>query len=727
MALMLAVASASAQTTITELWRYNTNVLNANWSDAAPKWTNPKAIKSMPCSRFATASNGKIFTINMKTMSIAQITVTGWQDVYKLPYSGIDGDFYGTAISSDQAGHFLVGHYFTQAPESSIVWSVYDPSTSSIERFEIPVGDDYSVTSGGQTYAGVGRIDCVGRVLGDLTKEAVFFVGSSFGSYAPYVRMVKISHDADGKLIVDTDHSPEIVHNVDASTLTIAQPKDSSYDEFVLREHAESGFIMYANAGGGVNDFVTFSDTGAYDSSLADNSDIKSVANASTSGFDSFVLDGQRYFVINHLETYDKMNCNTMNIAVVREDGVVVGTWENPDYASQYGYSSIIAEPLADGTANIYIYNSTVADTAAGRRACAAAAVIKFDPSKYVPVDYDTPGLSAENPLIVESAQDLVDLKGKLVSGDNYIALDCDIDMNGIGWSVLCAEGSTSRLHIDGRYHVIRNLRPLTTAQNGSLVGYLSGSVKNLGLEDVSIINSWYCVGGIAGVANDAKIDNCYVTGSITGAASGALVGCNKGPLTITNCYSFADAADRTGAAEYSGGLVGCSDAALSISNSYASCTVTSTGGHAGGIVAVQHSTSVNLRDVVAWTIAVDGKTMAAPVCAGGCVSNNVKYWNGMEINGVKTDGGVSDEELREEILKWSAFNEGKVNVVTDYPALNWQEIFVTSDIEDILADKDDADGQPVYYNLQGVRTDNPGRGIYIVRRGNKVTKEFVR
>lgn len=41
--------------------------------------------------------------------------------------------------------------------------------------------------------------------------------------------------------------------------------------------------------------------------------------------------------------------------------------------------------------------------------------------------------------------------------------------------------------------------------------------------------------------------------------------------------------------------------------------------------------------------------------------------------------------------------------------------------------DIDDEDATPVYYNLQGVRVDNPSAGMYIVVRGNKVTKEIVR
>lgn len=38
-----------------------------------------------------------------------------------------------------------------------------------------------------------------------------------------------------------------------------------------------------------------------------------------------------------------------------------------------------------------------------------------------------------------------------------------------------------------------------------------------------------------------------------------------------------------------------------------------------------------------------------------------------------------------------------------------------------------DSDAAPVYYNMQGVRVDNPSAGLYIVVRGNKVTKEYIR
>ena len=52
-------------------------------------------------------------------------------------------------------------------------------------------------------------------------------------------------------------------------------------------------------------------------------------------------------------------------------------------------------------------------------------------------------------------------------------------------------------------------------------------------------------------------------------------------------------------------------------------------------------------------------------------------------------------------------------------------QVNITSGIDNIITDDNAA--EPVYYNLQGVRVDNPEAGIYIVRRGNKVAKELVK
>ncbi len=49
--------------------------------------------------------------------------------------------------------------------------------------------------------------------------------------------------------------------------------------------------------------------------------------------------------------------------------------------------------------------------------------------------------------------------------------------------------------------------------------------------------------------------------------------------------------------------------------------------------------------------------------------------------------------------------------------------------VEEILSDKISVDDNvaPVYYNLQGIRVDNPSSGLYIERRGNRASKVLIR
>lgn len=49
----------------------------------------------------------------------------------------------------------------------------------------------------------------------------------------------------------------------------------------------------------------------------------------------------------------------------------------------------------------------------------------------------------------------------------------------------------------------------------------------------------------------------------------------------------------------------------------------------------------------------------------------------------------------------------------------------ITTDVE--VVEIEDADAPVEYYNLQGVRVANPQNGLYIVRQGNKVSKQIIR
>lgn len=75
-------------------------------------------------------------------------------------------------------------------------------------------------------------------------------------------------------------------------------------------------------------------------------------------------------------------------------------------------------------------------------------------------------------------------------------------------------------------------------------------------------------------------------------------------------------------------------------------------------------------------------------------------------------DPSSSQEKEDEDILTYSPARIGKMGSSTNINVVNVES---------------PADATPIYFNLQGVRVDNPESGVYIVRRGNKVTKEVIR
>lgn len=71
--------------------------------------------------------------------------------------------------------------------------------------------------------------------------------------------------------------------------------------------------------------------------------------------------------------------------------------------------------------------------------------------------------------------------------------------------------------------------------------------------------------------------------------------------------------------------------------------------------------------------------------------------------------------------LSWS-IAPGKYNLQADFDNMTVSAM-TSSGIDGISVSEAPAE----YYNLQGVRVDNPVHGLYIVRRGSTVTKEYVR
>jgi hypothetical protein len=212
---------------------------------------------------------------------------------------------------------------------------------------------------------------------------------------------------------------------------------------------------------------------------------------------------------------------------------------------------------------------------------------------------------TAEDPYQIADANDLLALAADTNDYSKYFILTADVNLQGqvFTTAIIAADtipgypfqGTAFTGTFDGDGHKITNL---TINDNGAgndylgLFGYVSGEIKNLGLENFAVsgsIGSQY-VGGLVG-NNGGNISNCDSTGAITGEANsidlGGLVGSNSGG--ISNCYSTGavSGGDNSGSL---GGLVGNNGG--TISNCYSTGAVT--GGNnsheLGGLVGENYS-----------------------------------------------------------------------------------------------------------------------------------------
>ena len=159
---------------------------------------------------------------------------------------------------------------------------------------------------------------------------------------------------------------------------------------------------------------------------------------------------------------------------------------------------------------------------------------------------------------------------------DINITLDKDITLTG-EWTPIGSRNSPYTGIFDGGGHILSGL---TIDQSETtyvgLIGYIAGggAVKNLILADVDITAAIY-TGAVAG-RNDGTIENCSVTGSVTGNTSttdgyvGGITGENRG--AITGCAALGSVTVANGM--YVGGIAGCHNGG-SITVCYSSATVT--------------------------------------------------------------------------------------------------------------------------------------------------------
>lgn len=160
----------------------------------------------------------------------------------------------------------------------------------------------------------------------------------------------------------------------------------------------------------------------------------------------------------------------------------------------------------------------------------------------------------------------------------------------GKGFSPLASTSSKMQATLDGESHIISRLginRPGATGV-GLIAGAVLNSIKNIGLQDVSIVGGQY-TGALVGYSIQVAVDNSFATGEVTGSNvyAGGLIGLNDGASVISNSYADVD----THGDYYVGGLLGYNSG--TVLNSYASGAVSTSTMLTGGLIAFNNGGSV--------------------------------------------------------------------------------------------------------------------------------------
>lgn len=153
---------------------------------------------------------------------------------------------------------------------------------------------------------------------------------------------------------------------------------------------------------------------------------------------------------------------------------------------------------------------------------------------------------SASDPYIIKSASELAYFSKcsyNLDFENKHIRLESNIDLNGLEWTPI-GHNKSFRGIFDGNGYTISSFIITQHYSGNGLFGYVSGTIKNLRVENFGIATSGNCfVGGIAG-STHGIISGCETMDGIIHISSGekgtisigGISGNNQG--TIQNCHS---------------------------------------------------------------------------------------------------------------------------------------------------------------------------------------------
>ena len=269
---------------------------------------------------------------------------------------------------------------------------------------------------------------------------------------------------------------------------------------------------------------------------------------------------------------------------------------------------------------------------------------------------------SNTNTYTVYNADGLMNV-AELVNGgktDINITLDKNIDLTGKSWTPIGTDYDNSYTGtFDGGGHTITGLTFTTNDEYAGLFGYLgnfgaAGTVKNVVMEGIQITcnHSLGYAGGVAGFSRGI-IENCSVSGSVSGTVSvGGVVGAQR-DRSITGCSSSATVKGTLNV----GGVAGQTISSATMAACYATGNVTIELGHrdrvdVGGLVGFNAGRNGLLACYATGNVTSTGSS-AGKVYIGGLLGGNYTtvtacYWKNNYEQGI----GYNDESIAPEATK---------------------------------------------------------------------------
>ncbi|MDE6153793.1 MAG: hypothetical protein K2G21_06570 [Muribaculaceae bacterium] len=716
----------------------------SGWNDGNATTKDP----SSTCSRFATGLDGKFLTTDHMKNAIIAIDGNGITTYAELPARGEkDGVMLwnGTAVQRDDAGNVVFNYCFTNAAKSVQYWGVIDKNKNITNvALSTPLAE---------LGLGTQRLDQIGQIVGDVNSVEG---GIAYATCMKGATVYMLHFTGDGTKctgLTAKKCSTELKALGAAygdGSLTMAVPRVSTVAEILNSTSPEPASMFYVTLGINKN---TVTGVPSFDEGWIGNfvpgwsPALPKVGNRGMGGIATFVLNDTRYIVRNYVtEEFMKKypnpgygtdpdvneeyiySCwkNVQNFGIFEaETGNCVASWMGSEFANGFGMGTLTAE-VKDGAVYIYTWASTGSPEAtSGTVPGAYCALVKFT----IEEESEEPGGiqgkgTKDDPYLIASKEDLCNAWTLVQANEGkeiYFKQTADIDMAGVTKyeAVNGFDGKyTSSIVYDGNYHLIKNFGPEFRDPSDATMGYycttifgvLNGKVMNLGVVDCNIDGKSWGAGGIAAyaghsaanVTKTATLDNVFVTGKLVGTKyTGGMFGTAGQAINIYNSYAVVEVEDS----KFAGGVVGRLGQPMTFAESYVKATVTGEG--VKGIVAGSNA-----------AVAITGSKSIA-IGEGDMVAG------GASISGINQVAELDDKTLGR-IQGLDAFNEKKM--FNGMPTLNWLTDDQLSGVDDVIADEIENENAPVeYFNLQGVRVENPSNGLYIKRQGNKVTKVIIR